>query len=31
MSVRVLLPNEFQKHTNNVREIARFVASLISM
>ena len=26
MSVRVLLPNAFQKHTNNVREIASTAA-----
>ena len=28
MSVRVLLPNAFQKHTNNVREIASTAANL---
>jgi len=28
MSVRVLLPNAFQKHTNNVREIASAAANL---
>jgi molybdopterin converting factor small subunit len=28
MSVRVLLPNAFQKHTNNVREISSTAANL---
>ena len=28
MSVRVLLPNAFQKHTNNVREIASSALNL---
>src|SRR5947209_15997111 len=28
MSVKVLLPNAFQKHTNNVREIASSAANL---
>jgi molybdopterin converting factor small subunit len=28
MSVRVLLPNAFQKHTNNVREISSSAANL---
>ena len=28
MSVKVLLPNAFQKHTNNVREIASTAANL---
>lgn len=28
MSVRVLLPNAFQKHTNNVREITSVAANL---
>jgi molybdopterin converting factor small subunit len=28
MSVRVLLPNAFQKHTNNVREIASSAVNL---
>lgn len=28
MSVRVLLPNAFQKHTNNVREIASSATNL---
>jgi molybdopterin converting factor small subunit len=28
MSVRVLLPNAFQKHTNNVREISSNAANL---
>jgi molybdopterin converting factor small subunit len=28
MSVRVLLPNAFQKHTNNVREITSNAANL---
>jgi molybdopterin synthase sulfur carrier subunit len=28
MSVRVLLPNAFQKHTNNTREIASTAANL---
>ena len=28
MSVRVLLPNAFQKHTNNVREITSSAANL---
>jgi molybdopterin converting factor small subunit len=28
MSVRVLLPNAFQKHTNNVREIASTAVNL---
>lgn len=28
MPVRVLLPNAFQKHTNNVREIASAAANL---
>ncbi|MDE3186730.1 MAG: MoaD/ThiS family protein [Acidobacteriota bacterium] len=28
MSVRVLLPNAFQKHTDNVREIASTAANL---
>ena len=28
MSVRVLLPNAFQKHTNNVREIASTALNL---
>ena len=28
MSVRVLLPNAFQKHTNNVREISSTAGNL---
>jgi len=28
MSVKVVLPNAFQKHTNNVREISSVAASL---
>ena len=31
MSVRVLLPNAFQKHTNNVREISSTAANLTEL
>jgi len=31
MAVRVLLPNAFQKHTNNVREISSGAANLLEL
>ncbi len=31
MSVKVVLPNAFQKHTNNVREISSSAANLLEL